>query len=125
MFEKWTLRSTELKMAVLAVCVFVVLWVSYILVQKILSNEEDLKPCGTKSPQGQCYNLTPEACLAAWNHYEEGCWQEAKANVQSPSQLLGSAVNKCAIKKFHLYMGYNLKNQDDEICKSYFQKAKE
>ena len=124
MLSKWSQLPTEVKVLALAFFVFIFGWFVIVFVNDSLRDEQDNKPCGPKSAQYNCYNLKPEACLSAWTHYEEVCLQEIKSNVQSPSQLIGSAVKKCTMKRFEQYMAFNKKNQDNSQCSSYFEELK-
>lgn len=91
----------------------------------IAQDEIDNKPCGKNTFESKCYNLSYEACQAAWNHYEQTCWQDAKSKQQSASQLLGSGVQRCTKKLFDKYMSFNRRMDEQSGCMEYFKNFQE
>ena len=83
-------------------------------------------PCGPASPQGLCYNLKQPLCEEAWSSYHELCKVEMAPEIaaRGPTGLVGPIITKCKARKFDKVFGFNRKNSDSLICRSYFRYLK-
>lgn len=83
-------------------------------------------PCGPASPQAICYNLKQPLCEEAWASYHDLCKVEMAPEIaaRGPTGLVGPIITKCKAKKFDKVFGFNRKNSDSLICRSYFRYLK-
>lgn len=86
--------------------------------------ESDTAPCGRLSKQIQCYNLSQETCMVAWQSSSGGCEDKLQEiRKQRPTALMGTFLETCIGQNFDKLMHYNRKNLQDPSCQAYFQKV--
>lgn len=110
-------RSFEVGIATVAIMVFMLHLGMAVIYPKIEADDEDSRPCGRKTKEYQCYNLSRTVCLSAVEHYQAECNTEIRAKGSGPTQLIGSAVKRCMYDRFKKYMSYNLKLDAPSSCK--------
>ncbi|QLY25263.1 hypothetical protein [Bdellovibrio sp. KM01] len=106
----------------LAIVAFAIhMMVTYVIQAEI---EESLakQPCGSSSPQGQCYNLDRSVCESAWNSVDQGCKDEAAPVLKErPGALIGPIVNRCKARRMDKVLRFNRIKADTALCRAYFE----
>jgi len=110
-------RSLEISISTVAIMIVLFHLGMAVVYPKIAADDEDSKPCGRKTREYQCYNLSKTVCLSAFEHYQAECLTEVRAKAAGPTQLIGSEVRRCLYDRFKRYMSYNLKMDAPALCK--------
>jgi hypothetical protein len=117
LFKLGAPRTFEIGLSTVFILIFMLHLGMAVIYPKIEADDEDSRPCGRKTKEFQCYNLTREVCLSAYSHYHSDCTEEARAAAKGPTQLVGSTVRHCISERFKKYMSYNLKTDAPADCK--------
>lgn len=88
-----------------------------------LTPESATSPCGQLSLQIECYNVSTETCMSAWNNSRGDCDEKMEAiRKERPAALLGTLLETCIGRNFDQAMKYNRKNENTPACRAYFSK---
>ncbi|MBL7542720.1 MAG: hypothetical protein JNL11_02840 [Bdellovibrionaceae bacterium] len=80
-------------------------------------------PCGPRSRQMECYNLTQDICVSAWTSSSGDCEEKVEQIRKTrPSFLSGAFLYTCVGRNFDKMMHYNRKTEISSRCQAYFQK---
>lgn len=118
-------QTLEAGLATFFIGVFIIHFGFVVFAPYVRSQMNDEGPCSPSTKEAQCYELSKEACVSAWDHYQTECKAEIAAAGTRPTQLIGPTLQLCTRKKFAKYMSYNTKNTADEGCQNYFKTLKE
>lgn len=86
--------------------------------------ENEFSPCGKRSVQIECYAVSEETCMIAWNSSRGSCDERIEEIIKErPAALVGAFLNTCISRNFDKVMHYNRRNETQSNCMSYFSKV--
>ncbi len=86
--------------------------------------ESDFSPCGKRSLQIECYSVSEETCMIAWNSSRGSCDERMEEIIKErPAALVGAFLDTCISRNFDKVMHYNRRNENQSSCMSYFSKV--
>lgn len=117
-------QALEVGLGVVLVGIFMIHFGLVVVAPKLDADANDNEPCGLKTKEAQCYNLSHDSCLSVWDNYKKECMAEIQDSAKRPTQLIGSGVRRCTQKKISKYISFN-QRKDNPDCKSYFDELKD
>lgn len=108
------------------VIVFVIYFMSVSVSPAMIEEDLAKEPCGSKTPQGVCYNLGRSLCESLWEKAAGDCRQELADVVKArPTGLIGPALLRCGARKMDKGIRFNRANEQTPYCKAYFSYLEE
>src|SRR5437868_10835886 len=98
----------EIGLGSLFVVFFAIFLTSSFVMEPMLEEDLAKKPCGSSSPQRNCYSLEQALCETAWQGAESQCKVEMSQSLKDrPSPPIGPTLNRCRAKRMDQALRYN------------------